>query len=100
VHRQAAHLVVGKIDQDLAGDHMRIGHELVDVVDRRGGDLGALKDLHAFGERACRDKGHDRRLAGLGILDAVAVGAKSRIADHVLTADRAKQPLGHHLYRG
>jgi hypothetical protein len=49
VHRQSPHLGVRQVDEDVAGGHMRVGHELVDVVDRRGGDLGALKDLHVFG---------------------------------------------------
>src|SRR5215472_1740716 len=34
VHRQLPHLGVGKVDQDLARDHMGVGHELVDVVNR------------------------------------------------------------------
>ena len=76
VHRQVPHRVIGKVDDDLARDHMRVGHELVDVVDRCGGDLGALEDCHVFGERARRDKGGDRRLAGRGVADPVGVGAK------------------------
>ena len=100
VHRQAPQFVIGEIDQDLAGDHMRIGHELVDVVDRRRGDLGALENLHVFGQCARADEGDDRRLAGFGVPDPVAVGPKPWVGDHVLAADRAKPPLGHGLDRG
>jgi len=35
VHGDAADLLVGHIDHDLPGLHVRIGDELVDVVDRR-----------------------------------------------------------------
>ena len=46
--------VVGKIDQDFPRDHMRVGHELVDVVDRRGGDFGALENFHVLGQACAR----------------------------------------------
>ena len=100
VHRQLSHLRVGKVDEDLASDHVRVGHELVDVVDGCGGDLGSPKDCHVLGEGARRDKSDNRRLAGLGIANPVGVGAKPRVGKHVLAADRAKQPLGHRLDRG
>ena len=51
MHRQIPHLRIGKVDEDLARCHMRVGHELVDVVDGGGSDLGALEDFHVFGER-------------------------------------------------
>src|SRR5205085_8358726 len=50
VHRQAAGLFVGHIDDDLARLDMRIREELVDVVDRRGGNLCRGKGLHVFVE--------------------------------------------------
>ena len=80
--------------------HMRVGDELVDVVDRRGGDLGGSKICHVLGQRARADERDDRRLAGFGVAHPVAVGAKPRVGDHVLAADRAEQPLGHRLDRG
>ena len=92
--------IIGEVDEDVAGDHMRIGHELVDVVDRRGGDLGALEDFHVLGQCARADEGDDRRFAGFGVPDPVAVGAKPRVGDHVFAADRAEQSLGHRLDRG
>jgi hypothetical protein len=100
MHRQSPHLGVRQVDDDLAGGHMRVGHELVDVVDRRGGDLGALEDFHVLGQGARADEGDDRRLAGFGVPDPVAVGAKARVGDHVFAADRPEEPLGHCLDRG
>jgi hypothetical protein len=46
--------------------NMRVGKKLVDIVNRRGGDLGSGKDFHVLLERPCRDKSRDRRLAFLG----------------------------------
>jgi hypothetical protein len=100
VHRQLPHLRVGKIDQDLAGDHMRVGHELVDVVYRCDGDLGTLEDCHVFGEGARADEFDNRRLTRLGVPNPIGVGAKPRVGEHVLAADHAKQSLGHRLDRG
>ncbi len=79
---------------------MRIGHELVDVVDRRRGDLGPLEHGHVLGQRARRYEFPDRPLAFLGVSDALGVGAKTRVGDHVGAPDCTEQPLGHRLHRG
>src|SRR6266851_8065967 len=100
VHRQTAGLRVRHIDDDLARQDMRVGEELVDVVDRRGGDLGRGKGGHVFVERARGDECDDRRLAFRGVLHPVSVVAKARVGDDVLAPDRAEQPLGHRLDRG
>ena len=39
-----AHLGIGQLGHDLARLDVRVGDELVDVVDRRGGDLGLLEN--------------------------------------------------------
>ena len=97
----AAHLVVRHVDDDLARLHMRIGDELVDVVDRRGGHLRLLEQPRAH-RRACAPAMNSR----IGASQASAlrtrsrVGAKARIVDHVGAADGAEQPLGHRLDRG
>ena len=36
------------VDDDVARLHVRVGEELVDVVDRRGGDLGGGEERHVF----------------------------------------------------
>ena len=44
VHRRCCPIsCVGHVDDDLARQHVRVGEELVDVVDRRGGDLGGAR---------------------------------------------------------
>ena len=48
VHGDAADLLVGDIDHDLPRLHVRVGDELVDVVDRRRRHLGRLEDGQAL----------------------------------------------------
>ncbi len=100
VHRHAAHLGIGQFGHDLARLHMRVGDELVDVVDRRGGDLGLLEHGEILGKRARLDEFGDRPLRLVDVLHAVGVGAKARVVDHVGAADRAVEPLRHALDRG
>jgi len=100
VHRQLSHLCVGEVDEDLARDHMRVGHELIDVVDWGGGHLGPRENLHVFGEGTGADELDDRRLARFGITDPVGIGAKPRVGENVRMADRTKEPFGHRLDRG
>ena len=79
---------------------MRVGEELVDVVDRRGGDLGASK-IAMFSSRVRAPMKSTIGASQLvGVAHPVGVGAKPRVGDHVLAADRAEQPLRHRLDRG
>jgi hypothetical protein len=48
VHGDGANLIVGDVDDDLPLQHVRIGDELLDVVDRRGRHLSCLKDGKAL----------------------------------------------------
>ena len=79
---------------------MRVGDELVDLVDRRGSHFRGLEHRKPFGERARLDEVRDHAVAFVDVAHAVRVGAEARIVDHVGAADRAEQPLGHALDRG
>ena len=100
VHRDAAHLVVRQFGHDLARPHMRVGDELVDLVDRRGGHFRGLEHRKPFGQGARLDEVRDHAVAFVDVAHAIRVGAEARIVDHVGAADRAEQPLRHGLDRG
>ena len=63
VHRQMSQIVIRKIDRDFAPDDLRVGYELVDIVDGRRRDFRAFEDFHILGKGARRDKCDDRGLA-------------------------------------
>ena len=90
VHGELSGLFVRHIDDDLARDDMRVGKKLVDVVNRRRGDLRRGKGLHVLVEGAGGDEIDDRLLAFLRI--AHAIGMKMITERARLAQTRAANP--------
>src|SRR5690606_26944100 len=74
VHRDRAHLLIRRLDQDAALLDVRILHQLRDVVDRRRGDTLFLEEGDVLGQRALPDPAADDAVHHVAALDALGIG--------------------------
>ena len=99
MHRQAAHIRIGILGDQLPLKHVRILNDLRNIVDRADGHFPLFEEPDVVGLGALADKTTNDRIELLTMRYPQRVGAIARVVNEFATADRSEQPLSHFLGR-
>lgn len=97
MHRDRAQLLVGIVRDDFARAHVRIGHDLRDVVDGAHRHFMPVEEREILVECHAADEFTDDGVQFGCILYPFGIGTVARVVDQVGAPDDAKQPFGHRL---